>query len=55
MSGKGSAPRPIPDRQAFESNWDAIFGKQKASQPETELENEHGSDKTSRTTDSISA
>ena len=25
--GKGSAPRPIPDREAYESNWDAIFGK----------------------------
>ena len=27
---KGSAPRPFDvDRQAFESNWDAIFGKNK--------------------------
>lgn len=25
MSGKGSAPRPIPDRPKFESNWDKIF------------------------------
>ena len=27
---KGSAPRPFDvDRQAFENNWDAIFGKRK--------------------------
>jgi len=27
---KGSAPRPFDvDRQAFENNWDAIFGKTK--------------------------
>lgn len=25
--GKGSAPRPIPDRKKFEENWDRIFGK----------------------------
>lgn len=24
--GKGSAPRPIPDRKKFEENWDRIFG-----------------------------
>lgn len=24
---KGSAPRPIPDRETYESNYDAIFGK----------------------------
>ena len=29
MSGKGSAPRPIPNREQYESNYDAIFGKQK--------------------------
>ena len=29
---KGSAPRPFDvDRQAFENNWDAIFGKRKSS------------------------
>ena len=28
-SGKGSAPRPIPDRKQFEENWDRIFGKKK--------------------------
>lgn len=27
MSGKGSKPRPIPDKQKFESNWDKIFKK----------------------------
>jgi hypothetical protein len=27
MSGKGSSPRPISDREAFASNWDAVFGK----------------------------
>ena len=27
---KGSAPRPFDvDRQSFENNWDAIFGKRK--------------------------
>lgn len=25
MSGKGSAPRPIPDYKTYESNWDLIF------------------------------
>lgn len=25
--GKGSAPRPIPDRKRFESNWEKTFGK----------------------------
>jgi len=25
--GKGSVPRPIPDRKSFEANFDAIFGK----------------------------
>ena len=27
MSGKGSAPRPMPNRKGYESNWDAIFRK----------------------------
>lgn len=30
MSGKGSSPRPIPNRQQYEDNFDAIFGKSKA-------------------------
>ena len=25
--GKGSSPRPIPNRKQFEDNWDKIFGK----------------------------
>jgi hypothetical protein len=25
--GKGSAPRPIPDREKFEENFERIFGK----------------------------
>ena len=27
--GKGSVPRPFTDRQTFDSNFDAIFGKKK--------------------------
>lgn len=27
--GKGSTPRPFTDREIFESNFDAIFGKNK--------------------------
>ena len=27
--GKGSKPRPIPDRKQFEDNWDRIFRKPK--------------------------
>jgi len=27
MSGKGSSPRPIPNPETFENNWDAIFNK----------------------------
>lgn len=25
--GKGSMPRPIPNRKQYEENWDRIFGK----------------------------
>jgi hypothetical protein len=28
MAGKGSAPRPIPNKQQYESNWDNIFKKE---------------------------
>ena len=28
MAGKGSRPRPIPDKKAFEANWDNIFKKE---------------------------
>lgn len=27
MTGKGSTPRPIPDRERYESEWDRIFGE----------------------------
>jgi hypothetical protein len=27
IMGKGSSPRPIPNRKKFEDNWDNIFGK----------------------------
>ena len=27
--GKGSTPRPIPNRKEYEENWDRIFGKKK--------------------------
>jgi len=29
MSGKGSSPRPIPNQQQYEENFDRIFGKKK--------------------------
>ena len=29
MAGKGSSPRPIPNRQQFDTNWDSIFKKEK--------------------------
>jgi len=36
MAGKGSTPRPIPDRETFESNWERIFkDKQKDTVPTT--------------------
>ena len=31
--GKGSKPRPIPDRKQYEENWDRIFGKKKQDEP----------------------
>ena len=37
--GKGSAPRPFDvNRQTFENNWDAIFGKKNETK---NVENEH--------------
>jgi hypothetical protein len=36
--GKGDSPRPIPDREKFDSNWDNIFKKKqddKPKEPET--------------------
>lgn len=26
MAGKGSKPRPIPDKEKFDKEWDRIFG-----------------------------
>ena len=42
LMGKGSSPRPIPDREQFESNWDKIFNKGQADEQPKEAE--HGSD-----------
>ena len=37
---KGSAPRPFDvDRQAFENNWDAIFGKRKSANGDDKHDN----------------
>lgn len=41
MSGKGSAPRPIPDPKSYEDNWDRIFGK-KQKEPEPRKDAEPG-------------
>jgi hypothetical protein len=35
MSGKGSAPRPIPDWDSYSENFDRIFGGKKVSYTET--------------------
>lgn len=36
MSGKGDAPRPIPNRQQYEDNFDAIFRKNKKPKPKAQ-------------------
>ena len=36
MSGKGSRPRPIPNRKEFEDSWEAIFGKKNKTDDELE-------------------
>lgn len=36
MSGKGSTPRPIPDRKKYESEFDRIFGNRKKKKPTKE-------------------
>lgn len=33
MSGKGSKPRPVTDREKFKANWDKIFGVKKEQKP----------------------
>jgi len=35
MSGKGSTPRPIPNRDQFTANWDAIYAKPKVETTES--------------------
>jgi hypothetical protein len=35
MSGKGSHPRPIPDRARYESEWDRIFGAKSSQAAQT--------------------
>jgi hypothetical protein len=32
-AGKGDVPRPIQDREKFESNWDNIFKKKQDDKP----------------------
>lgn len=38
QNGKGSKPRPIPNRAKFESNWDLIFGKKESANTNAESE-----------------
>lgn len=33
--GKGSSPRPIPNRKQFEDNWDKIFKKKDGNKSDT--------------------
>ena len=35
--GKGSKPRPIPNRKQYEENWDTIFNQKTKQQSMTEL------------------
>lgn len=42
--GKGDSPRPIPDREKFESNWDNIFGKKNESNKTPPTTNDDESD-----------
>lgn len=45
MSGKGSKPRPIADRQTFESSWDRIFGDPKPTKQHNAAEVDDGRSK----------
>lgn len=36
-NGKGDTPRPIKDREKFDSNWDAIFGKKDVTKKQHDL------------------
>lgn len=43
MSGKGSTPRPIPDRERYEANWAAIdWGARDGVQDVHERSQAHG-------------
>lgn len=35
MAGKGDKPRPIPDRERYESEFDRIFGKRPKPEPKS--------------------
>lgn len=42
-NGKGDTPRPIQDREKFDSNWDAIFGKkEKEKKDEGQVQKKQG-------------
>ena len=41
--GKGSRPRPIPDRKQFEDNWDRIFKKSQPEKPNDSKEKDSSS------------
>ena len=46
MSGKGSAPRPMPDRDTFGNNFDTIFGKKPVdTEPSSPSARKEGKDK----------
>jgi len=34
--GKGDKPRPLPDKEKFDKNWESIFGK-KTTIPQPEM------------------
>ena len=38
-NGKGDTPRPIQDREKFDSNWDAIFKKKDKQDAEVDRNN----------------
>ena len=39
MNGKGSTPRPIPDRKKYESEFDRISGKREKKKPTKKKKN----------------
>ena len=42
-NGKGDTPRPIQDREKFDSNWDVIFGKkEKEKKDEGQVQKKQG-------------